>query len=105
MDIRPAPDLTQGDITANAQATSILQPDPDAISIGLLYRKARSSIAASVRYLIEAGHRLKKKKDELGHGKWLSWVEANADVLGFGISAASKLMKAATKFVASYEYG
>jgi hypothetical protein len=79
--------------------------DPDAIIIGDLYHKARTSVADSVRYLIEAGHRLAKKKEDVGHGNWLPWLEANADVLGFGVSAAGKLIKTGTKFVAGYEYG
>jgi hypothetical protein len=59
----------------------------------------------SVRYLVEAGHRLIAKKDGLGHGKWLPWLEAKAEVLWFGTSAANKLMGAARKFVAGYEFG
>jgi hypothetical protein len=48
----------------------IRNEDPDALAIGELYRKARSSVADSVRYLIEAGQRLARKKAELGHGSW-----------------------------------
>ena len=57
--------------------------DRDAVEIGELYRKAKSSVVDSVRYLLEAGHRLMRKKQEVGHGNWLPWLEANADVLGF----------------------
>src|SRR5215831_9011659 len=80
--------------------------DKDAVQIGELYRKARASVADSVRYLIEAGQRLIKKKQELGHGNWLPWLEANADVLEMNIeSTPQRLMKAAAKFSASAEYG
>jgi hypothetical protein len=72
--------------------------DKDAIEIGELYRNARSSMVDSVRYLIEAGHRLIAKKVELGHGKWLPWLEENAEVLGFESRfTAAKLMNAAAK--------
>jgi ParB family chromosome partitioning protein len=80
--------------------------DKDAVQIGELYCKARASVADSVRYLIEAGQCLAKKKEELGHGNWLPWLEANADVLGMNIeSTPQRLMKAAAKFSASAEYG
>jgi hypothetical protein len=52
-----------------------------------------------VRHLVEAGHRLTAKKDCLGHGQWLPWLEANADVLGFDTpQTAQKLMGAARKY-------
>jgi len=73
--------------------------DPDALAIGDLYQKARSSIADSVRCLIKAGHRLAKKKDELGHGNWLPWLAANADVLGFDTPrTAQRLIDVASKY-------
>jgi hypothetical protein len=49
-------------------------------AIGELYRDARTSMAESVRHLVEAGHRLIAKKAEVDHGQWLPWLEANADV-------------------------
>src|SRR5262249_14340165 len=65
-------------------AAEILPPQAsDAIQIGDLYRKGKSSMVDSVRYLIEAGQRLVAKRDSLKHGEWLPWLEANADVLGF----------------------
>jgi phage N-6-adenine-methyltransferase len=76
--------------------------DKDAIAIGDLYRRARASIVDSVRYAIEAGHRLTKKKEELAHGEWLPWLKANAGVLGFESRfTAAKLMNGATKCAAS----
>ena len=59
---------------------------------------------ASVRYLIEVGKQLKAKKDTLGHRRWLPWLEANADVLGFGDRTAAAATEA-TKFDAGVEYG
>src|SRR6516164_4249774 len=84
----------------------IRNEDPDALAIGELYRKARASVADSVRYLIEAGQRLARKKAELPHGSWRPWLEANADVLGMNIeSTPQRLMKIACKFSASAEFG
>ena len=77
--------------------------DPDALAIGDLYRRGRQSMVESVRYLIEAGKRLKAKKDALGHGHWLPWVEKNAEVLGFGDRTAERVLGAA-KFDAGVEY-
>ena len=56
--------------------------DHDAAEIGDLYRKSRSRVK-SVRFAIECGERLKAKKDSLRYGEWLSWLSANAAVLGF----------------------
>jgi ParB family chromosome partitioning protein len=76
----------------------VLVVDNDAIRIGELYRKAHMSVAESVRYLIEAGHRLAAKRETLGYGRWLPWLEANAEVLGFDSrSTASRLMKLAAE--------
>jgi phage N-6-adenine-methyltransferase len=71
----------------------ILPPqDSDAIEIGDLYRKGKSSMMDSVRYLIEAGQRLTAKKDSLRHGEWLPWLEANADGLGFDSPRTAQLL-------------
>jgi hypothetical protein len=71
----------------------ILAPqDGDAIQIGDLYRKGKSSMMDSVRYLIEAGQRLGAKKDSLDHGQWLPWLEANADTLGFNSPRTAQLL-------------
>jgi ParB family chromosome partitioning protein len=70
--------------------------DRDAIAIGELYRKANRSLIDSVRYQIECGQRLASKKEQLGHGSWLAWLKANADVLGFETrQTAATLMRAA----------
>jgi len=79
-------------------AAEILPPcDSDAIQIGDLYRKGKSSMVDSVRYLVEAGQRLVAKKDSLRHGEWLPWLEANADALGFGERTARLLMGGANR--------
>lgn len=57
--------------------------DADATAIGELYRKARTSMVDSIRCLAEAGRKLSSKKASLGHGKWVPWLEANAETLGF----------------------
>lgn len=70
--------------------------DREAIEIGELYEKARTSIVDSVRYQIECGHRLAEKKRSLPHGAWLPWLEANSGVLGFSSRrTASMLLRAA----------
>src|SRR5262249_58426680 len=57
---------------AMSRAEIILPPqDSDANEIGDLYRKGKSSMIDSVRYLIEAGQRLTAKKNSLRHGEWL----------------------------------
>jgi ParB family chromosome partitioning protein len=72
--------------------------DNDAIEIGNLYEKARSSILESVKYQIECGRRLAEKKGKLSHGKWLPWLEENAGVLGFeSDSTARRLMSLANR--------
>jgi phage N-6-adenine-methyltransferase len=74
-------------------ALEILPPqDTTAIEIGDLYRKGKSSMVDSVRYLIEAGQRLTAKKGGLRHGEWLSWLEANADALGFDSPRTAQLL-------------
>jgi DNA N-6-adenine-methyltransferase (Dam) len=72
--------------------------DQDAAKIGSLYREARAGMVASVRCIVEAGQRLAAKKFKLGHGRWLPWLEANANELGFSDPATAwRLMNAAAK--------
>jgi hypothetical protein len=78
--------------------------DRDAVEIGALYRKAKQSIIDGVRFALECGHKLKAKKDKIGHGKWIAWIEDNADALGFGIRSADRLMRGATKLDASVQF-
>jgi phage N-6-adenine-methyltransferase len=76
----------------------ILPRDFDAIEIGQLYLKGKTSMVNSVRYFIEAGRRLIDKKAGLGHGEWLPWLRANAGALGFdNRSTAQRLMNVAKK--------
>jgi N6-adenosine-specific RNA methylase IME4 len=75
---------------------TVIKPDKDAAAIGELYRKARGSLIESVRYAHACGERLIAKKATLGHGQWLPWLAANADVLGFESRFTSaKLMRLA----------
>jgi phage N-6-adenine-methyltransferase len=78
--------------------------DQDAIEIGDLYRKGRSSMVDSVKYLADVGRQLTKKKDKVGHGRWMAWLEANAEVLGFGVNAAGRLMKLGREFCVDAEF-
>src|SRR5262245_9969677 len=94
-----APNQRGRGVNAIVKQTQILPPqDSAAIEIGDLYRRGKSSMVDSVRYLIEAGQRLTAKKDSLKHGEWLPWLEANADALGFdNRSTAQRLMNAAKR--------
>jgi hypothetical protein len=81
------------------------RPDRDAVKIGELYRKGNASLIDSARYYLQCGQRLIAKKDELGHGEWLPWLAANADVLGFETRrTAARLMKGAAKWDASVPF-
>jgi hypothetical protein len=87
---------------ALVRAVEVLPPqDGDAIEIGDLYRKGKSSMAESVRYLIEAGRMLKAKQDSLNHGEWLPWLEANEEALGFGERTARMLMRGSNRKLTS----
>jgi phage N-6-adenine-methyltransferase len=77
--------------------------DADAMAIGNLWRKACQSLLDSTRYYIECGHLLIAKKESVGHGNWLAWLKANAEVLGFeNITVVpQRLMKAAREYSTS----
>jgi Protein of unknown function (DUF3102) len=75
--------------------------DRDAARFAELYHKARSSAVDSVGYLIELGEGLKDKKKAVGHGNWLSWLEQNAETLGFGEWKAQRLMLGAREIKAN----
>ncbi len=81
-------------------ALTVVKPDA-ALTIGILYRKARGSVVDSVRYLIEAGQLLTKEKESKPHGQWLPWLADNEDALGFGERTARLLMAAANRKLAS----
>jgi hypothetical protein len=79
--------------------------DQDAVAIGTLYRKGREAIVESVRYNLQAGRKLIRKKDSMPYGEWVSWLRANADLLGFKHrTTASRLMKAAAANDASTQH-
>ena len=70
--------------------------DSDAAEIGELYRTGKLSLVDSINRFIEAGQRLKAKKDSLPYGEWLPWLRANVDVLGMNVtSTPQRLMKLA----------
>ena len=75
--------------------------DAEAVRIGQLYVRARSSIVVSVKYLMECGRSLANKKQTLGHGQWLPWLLANEGTLGFGERTARMLMAASNRQLTS----
>jgi hypothetical protein len=68
-----------------------------AAEIGQLYRQAKTNFVDSVKLLIECGERLKAQKENLSHGEWTAWLEANQKELGFGDRTARMLMDAASR--------
>jgi phage N-6-adenine-methyltransferase len=96
--IAPYPLAERGNINLRAC-------DLDALEIGESYRKARACVAESVRYVIEVGRALIRKKDSLDYGDWLPWLDANADALGFKRAAAARMMDAARRFRVNEECG
>lgn len=69
-------------------------PTPTAKNINEAHRMARSTAESAVEWAVKCGELLKAKKDELGHGKWESWVEKNCE---FTPRSASAYMKVAAK--------
>ena len=89
--ITPYPLVERGNIIIKGR-------DSDALEIGESIRRAKASVAESLRHLIDAGRALIRKKESMYHGEWLPWLKANADVLGFDSrQTAHKLMQAARK--------
>jgi hypothetical protein len=70
--------------------------DPDATEIGELYAHARGSMVDAVRQAIACGEKLIAKRKAFAHGHWSQWLQANAEILGFGERTARMLMKAAS---------
>ena len=59
-------------------------------------KRAWEAIRDSIKYYLQAGQKLIHKKDSMPHAEWLTWLRANADMLGFKHrTTASRLMKAA----------
>src|SRR6478735_1308023 len=92
--VRPAasPALTRG---AEPMTTDIVtrgNTDPDATEIGKLYARARGSMVDAVRQAIACGEKLITKKKNFAHGHWNQWLQANAEILGFGERTARLLM-------------
>ena len=70
-------------ITRKPPASRKAPADATAIAVGKLYRAGKTSLVDSVKRFVEAGKKLTAKKASLGHGEWLSWLEANAAALDF----------------------
>jgi hypothetical protein len=73
--------------------------DMAAVKIGEQYKLGRAKLGGSIKHLLKCGELLIGKKAEFKHGEWGKWQEANASLLGFGKQTASRLMKAAGKYV------
>jgi hypothetical protein len=69
--------------------------DHDAVTIGLLYRDAKTSSDKRVLCLGEAGNRLLNKRASLGHGQWLQWLANHQSLLGFSARVAKMLTEGA----------
>jgi len=69
--------------------------DQDALDIGELFERAQNLSHDRVFCLQEAGNRLLKKKESLGHGQWLAWLKLNNNVLGFRSRGARTLINGA----------
>ena len=50
-----------------------------------------------LKYYVECGIRLKAVKGSMPHGQWISWLETNEEMLGFGERHAQRLLKVASK--------
>ena len=77
--------------------------DHEAANIGLLFQRAQTPSDERVFYLREAGDRLLKKKESLGHGQWLRWLTANLGELGFGARAARTLILGAQWMTSNWQ--
>lgn len=71
--------------------------DNTAYDIGQLYLKGCACQVESIRYLHSAGMMLQAKKDQLPHGEWLPWLQANWDVLGFTSDRTARRLLALAK--------
>jgi ParB family chromosome partitioning protein len=69
--------------------------DPEAIAIGLLYRKMQTQTDDRIFYFAEVGNRLLAKKETTGHGHWLHWIRVNQGALGFSDKGARDLIQGA----------
>lgn len=70
--------------------------DKEALEIGELYKRAKTSLIESVRAQMECGRLLIAKKENMGHGEWLPWLKANEGILGFdNPRTAQRLMQVA----------
>jgi len=77
--------------------------DQEADSIRLLYQSAQTPTDDRVFYLREAGNRLLKKKESLGHGQWLRWLKDNHDALGFSVRVARALITGAQWMTSNWQ--
>jgi hypothetical protein len=68
--------------------------DSDVTEIAVLYEASTTSFADAILARLECGKRLEEKKKAVGHGNWLPWLDQNRHTLGFGQTAAKRMMKA-----------
>jgi ParB family chromosome partitioning protein len=81
----------------------MLAIDEEAVAIGLLYSRAQTSTDDRLFYLGDAGNRLLKKKESLGHGRWLYWLKSNQSVLGFSERGARSLINGAQWLASNWQ--
>ena len=80
--------------------------DRAAVEIGQLYERSNASLVDAVLARLECGRLLAIKKEEVGHGNWLPWLEENAGVLGFSSDrTASRLIRVATNRTLTSDLG
>ena len=77
--------------------------DETVVTIGRLYRQAQTSSENRIFYLADAGNRLLKKKELLGHGQWLQWIRENHNVLGFADRGARSLIQGAQWMASNWQ--
>ena len=76
--------------------------DKDAVEIGALYARSKTSLVDAVKSAHECGKRLAAKKESLSHGEWLPWLDANEGTLGFSTDrTAQRLMRFANATLTS----
>jgi len=60
------------------------------VEINALHQEVIGSIKMTIAKAIEIGKLLSECKKEIGWGKWMTWVEANQESLGFGYMTAHR---------------
>lgn len=59
------------------------------VEIKALHQEVIGSVKMTLEKVIQIGRLLRECKKEVGHGMWMTWVEANRDSLGFSYFTAN----------------